>query len=169
TPTLTLPPRGEGSLRLGGDLELVARLDPDAAGGPRGQLHDAVGAKDERDQPDPGPQPEEDFDHPARAVDEDGIDREAHEHHVDPVAALDQQAAPLAEPGPAHQAQAPGEHVARHLQRLGHQRAVLFNQAHNYFPALYAGFPAPATPDLLVLEGVDDDDHGRAHQDDEQG
>src|SRR5438874_6691341 len=83
------PPQRGGKSRssrlTSGDEELVARPDEMATDGAGRKLGDFVGPPDEGDHPDPGQQALVSLDDDALLVDEDDIDREAHEHHVDAI------------------------------------------------------------------------------------
>ena len=105
---------------------MVADLDAVAVDGPRRQLRNLVCPPDERDQPEPGRQPPIGLDDLTLVVDEHGIDREAHEHHVDPIATMNQEAAVFGQPGAEHQPQPAGEEVLRDLEGLRNNGAVRF-------------------------------------------
>src|SRR5205823_2134200 len=97
-----------------------------APDGAHGQLGDLVRAPDKWHQPDPWPQALVGFEDRSLLVDEDGVDREPHEHHVDPIAAMNQQAPIFGQPLPAHQPDAAGDEIARDLEWLRYDRPVLF-------------------------------------------
>src|SRR3989442_8768410 len=140
------PPQRGGKSRssrlTSGDEESVAGLDDVASNRAGRKLGDLVGAPDEGNDHDQGQQALMGLDDDPGFVDEDGIDGKAHEHHVDAIAAVDQQPAVLRQPRPPHQSQPRGDEIAGHLERLRDDRPVLFCQSQNPFSVLY-GPPGP--------------------------
>src|SRR4029077_13010960 len=76
------------------DHDLVTAIEVDVLGGAGGQLQDAVGAPHEPHHPPPLRQVAIDLSHALAAVEEDSVDGESHEHHVDAVAGTHPQAPP---------------------------------------------------------------------------
>ena len=96
---------------------------------PTGQLEDAGRATDERHEPGPRRSPRW-TDTTGRTLsragsglpEEDGVDREAHEHHVDAVRPVSHRPAPAVEARPAHQAHEPGPQAVRDLEAVARGR-----------------------------------------------
>ncbi len=117
-----LPGPLSGSVALE-DLQPVAHGGSSGIDDAHGQLQHAVRTADQPHDARPGAQPPVHGLHAAGAVHlglghEDGIDREAHEHHVDPVAGRQPEAVPGGQRGTAHEAHELAPERARGLQPL---------------------------------------------------
>src|SRR5437763_1279500 len=63
---------------------------------------------------------------PLTAVEENRVDREVHEHHVDSAAGIDPHASAWVKPLSEHQSNPAAEHGARHLELVGEHLAASF-------------------------------------------
>src|SRR5687767_14673147 len=105
------------------ERQAVARREPDAGGLPGGQLHHGLGAAATRDAP--RRQVRDDAEDAVLLVEEDRVDREAHEPHVNGGSgAKENPLAPL-EPGTPEEPSEAGERRLREETPLTHQAAVV--------------------------------------------